>query len=1395
MVDNNSVAKVSHENKRSISFRNNATRTNSSTFGDEDIMLKATQRGNRRRITNINPNLKLADVVSSRPSTANSAASGSNDMTDLDDPNYFANRRKLKADKSYKFKCGGAIEKAQTLTGKSVEWSATFSKPMEQLIYPSLQRFDNEEYKQKKKFYEKLHGRTLDGLMRLPSYSSNSISSHPVSIENYDDSIEVDYYTNQSKLDAHLQVNHQKLFLITPNWTAKITDTEKRDESNNNIEAMTVSISDEIEQKGESYLRKNLKESYVTKIRKENEALLNNTVTEISVDSFQIKMQNIRKKASDIPQVVAYDENSAENLYATMVKLHNAIDTKSVRPIKLSETSNEENAFAAQTKELKGKVPIEHEHLHDGILYYRFRNHLNQIEQEEKKAFDRERMNNREKSLLKKVGNTFALRLLTKHRSSVSTGGKFDKNINAERLLENDESELEDGLIPNGSESVKTLAELNLNRINRAIQSKNIGAAVAQSDSNAAQLPIPVHYYDDNDAFQLQQQQFSSTSTANRMNFTSKVKQLSMDSKKLQQKYAEPVPLSPGRSKRIAQDNLLLLQLDAGLFPETYIKPAMDPKFLTIDLSNYGIGDTRGLCVGKCLKTLSNLQSVGLSDNRLTSLSIPTIIDNLSRASVMHLDLSFNSLRDKGARALAQYFKTFNAVHYLDISHCGINCNDIQELCKSFLMQKNSLEELYISGNKIAVDGTSSLCTFLSSKNCFISSLDMAWNNMCEQGAISFASAIANNSSLTNLNIASNSINDLGAQRIAASFPLNRALVSLNMAQNGISDGTCFVLAQTLKGHPSIRTLDLNLNPLGEAGARSIFRTILRGLRCFITMRGCSYKENPRIFNYSYPTLKNPYILDLSEPYQAAVLAELMTKVIDDPVNCEFDTLSYREMPKTSEVSFNLIEQSKKMIIKSTGQVWIPPPTGILKFSFHQNAFVPTLANAATEQAFNILQIIVEKGRTEDDRKQWMTLLCQDLYFTTEQAQSMIDRFTENMTIGTGGLTRMDVIKSLWKYLIDTENIFDFLFRNADLKQRRDFAYAIGIKRFKFNWVNPTSFWNLNLADSDQRSIMMQLIAINNKESEYSHMQAHRGDTSQSGNWFNFRNEKFTSTDGVKKDFCIDKDFLKNLPLTGTVEFDYVSTTRPVFMSSSSTKTNNTLSASSADAGDEVLIPPGGSSDPNDTVSQAQQQRIDISRMLITDDEFFSLLAQLGLSSRHKISAANALFVLMDLQLACSKYYFSIVNMITIMDAFTDEWTIQSKVFVCLFSRCLELHKLDIILRTLSSKAYHDVIRRLGYLNVLNPLKIAADYMIDLKYLDNRILLISLMELASVETADQILEDLTTELPMASLYGSYTRALNETRPEIMRFTYCDFGVRTKNVNWTARKELLKKFLV
>lgn len=53
---------------------------------------------------------------------------------------------------------------------------------------------------------------------------------------------------------------------------------------------------------------------------------------------------------------------------------------------------------------------------------------------------------------------------------------------------------------------------------------------------------------------------------------------------------------------RHAQDTLLLQQLDKGVLPERFIKQGVhsdDPRHVSVILSKYGIGDTRGICLGK----------------------------------------------------------------------------------------------------------------------------------------------------------------------------------------------------------------------------------------------------------------------------------------------------------------------------------------------------------------------------------------------------------------------------------------------------------------------------------------------------------------------------------------------------------------------------------------------------------------------------------------------------------------------------------------------------------------------------------------------------------------------------------------------------------------------------
>ena len=213
-----------------------------------------------------------------------------------------------------------------------------------------------------------------------------------------------------------------------------------------------------------------------------------------------------------------------------------------------------------------------------------------------------------------------------------------------------------------------------------------------------------------------------------------------------------------------------------------------------------------------------------------------------------------------------------------------------------------------------------------------------------------------------------------------------------------------------------------------------------------------------------------------------------------DPIHCSIESLSYRENPKAAEVSIPVTLHDGKI-------TWNPPASGFVTVHFQQIVSRPTLSQAIDEKAFDVLQIIVENGRTDVDRRNWLRLLCQDISCTTSQAQQMIDRFKKNKTIGVGGggLRTLDILRSLWKHLLDTENIFDLLLRNTKPQERRDLIYALTVNRYKFNWVNPTGNWRLRFDDNDQREIFLQIAAINTLESDYSKQHAHRSDTSQMG--------------------------------------------------------------------------------------------------------------------------------------------------------------------------------------------------------------------------------------------------------------------------------------------------------
>jgi len=863
-------------------------------------------------------------------------------------------------------------------------------------------------------------------------------------------------------------------------------------------------------------------------------------------------------------------------------------------------------------------------------------------------------------------------------------------------------------------------------------------------------------------------------------------------------------------STRTAQDNLIMAQLEAGIVPQSFIRRSDNLEFLDIDISHFGIGDDQGLCLGTAIKGLKDLRKLNLEDNRLTSKSIPSIVNNAFVRTLVSLNLSSNTVHQEGSRAISFLICDAQCVlTELSLSTSGLTCSDLPPLMQGLRRDGSTVTNLNLSNNQIAVQGSMSLSDLLSFDRCAIRRLDLSWNKVGTDGAVAIANSLCKNNSLHVLLLTANGIADRGGQRLAVSLDENSSLVEMSLAQNNITGGSCFVFSKTIARHPKIGKLDLSFNPVGEAGARSIYRQIMRGLRCFVIMRSCSYFVQEDIFNYTTPSLNSPYELDLSEPYKAAIIAELMIMVKEDPSSCRFGAVKYTPAstgPAGAQATDDIQLYEKNGEILHGRRPYKPPKTGKLHVQFFSAVSRPTIKNAASAKSIEVTILIVKFAR-EQDRLDYLKLITADMYMTCAQSQSIINAFVKHKIIGSGGLRKIDILACTWTRLLDTENMYDFMCANIQPSERRTLINEVSIDEYKFNWTNPTGHWRLNLENRKQLFVMMKLISINGQEAEFSQKKSGREDTSQEGNWFNFRNAKLITRKGASN-MIIDQSYVDNLPRSGIIDFDYVSTTRPgqslMFDEKFNLLAKNAAVQEEEDHDDGVDVPQesrpgstqGGSHPPSRStvMSKNVYDKIEV----ISDNAFYDLLARLGLSNRKRVANENSLFPLIELQLAVTKYYFSVTQVMAMMDCFDQQnYHTQANVAVTMFSRVKDLHNFDTLMRnTADIKVQREILSRLGCLNVINPLKLALNYLIPMLCMDYRILLTTLLEISPQEGTEQIREDPKTDVSVLTFYGALHRIIAVSRPDVLRFNYLDFGVQFGSmVAWGLRRDAIKKFLV
>ena len=134
------------------------------------------------------------------------------------------------------------------------------------------------------------------------------------------------------------------------------------------------------------------------------------------------------------------------------------------------------------------------------------------------------------------------------------------------------------------------------------------------------------------------------------------------------------------------------------------------------------------------------------------------------------------------------------------------------------LRVNTSLTSLDLSWNSIHAQGANSLSEALR-VNTSLTSLDLSWNSIHAQGAHSLSEALRVSTALTFLNLYDNSIGNEGAHFLSEALRVNTSLTSLHLSSNSIHAEGAHSLSEALKVNTSLTSLDLGVNSIGAEGA------------------------------------------------------------------------------------------------------------------------------------------------------------------------------------------------------------------------------------------------------------------------------------------------------------------------------------------------------------------------------------------------------------------------------------------------------------------------------------------------------------------------------------------------------------------------------------------------
>jgi Ran GTPase-activating protein (RanGAP) involved in mRNA processing and transport len=266
---------------------------------------------------------------------------------------------------------------------------------------------------------------------------------------------------------------------------------------------------------------------------------------------------------------------------------------------------------------------------------------------------------------------------------------------------------------------------------------------------------------------------------------------------------------------RAAEQLLALIPTVADVHRHT---PFEESVLTNIVLENCGITGRGAEILSEVLRSLKYLEALSLAHNHIDDLGAAHVGRSIKELrNLRRLDIEDNDIEGLGGAEIISALSDSGACKTLNFSRNRIGCTGTVQFSDA-LRALRGVQDFFAESNELGPDGTMSLLDSLCHMD-ELTQLDIA-NNACGPlGAASLSFLLPRVTQLRALNIAGNVIGPRGAAALSPSLPQLVRLEALDLRGNELCCQGMVHLCSALQLMPTIRTLRLDDNLLGDTGA------------------------------------------------------------------------------------------------------------------------------------------------------------------------------------------------------------------------------------------------------------------------------------------------------------------------------------------------------------------------------------------------------------------------------------------------------------------------------------------------------------------------------------------------------------------------------------------------